>query len=762
MASRPTTVTAVRPEPAARPGPDGRPGPPARPRPVASDVYEAFTRHAVAHGDLVHGFHNRNYRVPLTPEMAAVLGRPVGETVMVRCPGRDVLPVVLRTWNDEAGILSGVGQALPHVPQCLFAAGSTAVHSYVEGVPLSHLRTNGTPVRSGLIGVLAGLFGDMTRVPREALPPLPADWPRDGDSRAFLRRLIGLTEEQVRVRNRHEFGGLFSALGVPEDALREYGKRLPVMVRRPFGLLHTDLHRDNVIFSFENAPPLVCVDWELASWGDPLHDLATHLVRMRYPEAQWDEVKSAWSAAMRRVRPAAVVGLETDLRHYVDFERAQSVYPDVMRAARSLLEPGAGPAVLRSAVAAVSQALELARGPLRLSALPGEDEVEKILGRWWSSRARVEDWPSAVATGPVWDRDGRLPALDGFSDDVLAAVLRAEGAAPAERVLKGSGHINTVVELGRGERAVMVRRKLSGAVRRERCYLEEFAVLGRLEELRGRPGPCVRAPRVLAVGFSRTLSGARDPFAVHTYEGPLDRPPAHPVDGLSLLEADDLVDQLHALTRVPTDDLAPPYDTHDDFCAWLVRELVGLVASLPRESIQLARGLGLPDANRLREILWRWSPAPRSRALLHGDLNPWNLLRGPESGQLTLIDWEMAIVGDPLYDLVRHLHLTPSTPAVRERMFRRWSRLLDEGFTKGWQDDVRIYRWIEQVRSAYVDLDRLVTGTLDAPNVRRAVDAYAQTLSTAAASLGLGARVGRIANPYLAMALPGSEARRRV
>ncbi len=137
------------------------------------------------------------------------------------------------------------------------------------------------------------------------------------------------------------------------------------------------------------------------------------------------------------------------------------------------------------------------------------------------------------------------------------------------------------------------------------------------------------------------------------------------------------------------------------------------------------RELGLPNGGRLGEILGRHTLVPRRPVLLHGDLNPWNLVRR-ESGGLTLIDWEMAMVGDPLYDLVRHIHLTPTRPEIRERLFSRWARLLPEDCTKGWREDWRVYRWMEVVRSAYVDLDRLVTGdSLDAPNVRRAVDAYA-------------------------------------
>jgi hypothetical protein len=139
--------------------------------------------------------------------------------------------------------------------------------------------------------------------------------------------------------------------------------------------------------------------------------------------------------------------------------------------------------------------------------------------------------------------------------------------------------------------------------------------------------------------------------------------------------------------------------------------------------------------------------------LLHGDLNPWNLVRDEQNRGLVIIDWEMAMIGDPLYDVVRHLHLTPHSAEIRQRMFDRWSARLGEQYTEGWEKDAHTYRWIEIVRSAYVDLDRLVTGAdLDAPNVRRAVDSYAVTLSAARASLGL--RGAHTSNPYLALALP--------
>ena len=87
-------------------------------------------------------------------------------------------------------------------------------------------------------------------------------------------------------------------------------------------------------------------------------------------------------------------------------------------------------------------------------------------------------------------------------------------------------------------------------------------------------------------------------------------------------------------------------------------------------------------------------------------------------------------------------------------MFSRWDKGLPSTVTRRTGErDWQVYRWIEIVRSAYVDLDRLVTGAdLDAPNVRRAVDSYGMTLEAARASLGLPVR--STANPYLARALP--------
>ncbi|WP_375231977.1 phosphotransferase family protein [Streptomyces sp. NWU339] len=727
-------------------------GAPPLPRPAFEELsappkgYRAFVDLAVRVGQAISGHHNQNYVVPVAPAMAKALGRETGTSVVVRILRLKVLPVVIRTWQNEQEILSAIKGTLPYVPEVLARGDGFAIHSYVEGVPLSSVCGNGKRVDSLLVQELAWLLSRMAQVRRNGLPPLPPAWPRnDTDSQAFLRTLTHLADQQIRQPNWAAFGGLFVALGIPEDALLRLGERVPAMARRPYGLLHADLHRDNLIVSYTGDRPPICVDWELATYGDPLHDLATHLVRMRYPADQFSEVVDAWADAMREVRPVAVNGLGKDLRHYLAFERAQSVYPDVMRAAWSL-EESFTQNRLDEATAEVRRALEAAAEPLRLRSVPGEGEIERALFRWLAARAGESGAGRSLrARAFTWQPDRRLEQPVDFPESAVRDALALEGAAPASRVFKGTAHLNSVVRVSGFDRPVVVRRKLPEECRRERSVLSEHAVLRAIE----KAFVSVAAPRALALG----VSYPEDPFAIHTYVGPDDigGPPSHPVNGLLPHEADGLVDQLRALTQVDYRPLDPLAGARG-FYRWLKDQLILLVADLPERSQRLARHLGLPDADRLDQILSRHAVSDRSPSLLHGDLNPWNLVRRDDTFVLTIIDWEMALVGDPLYDLVRHMHLTPTRPEIRERMFRRWERGLPSEYTRDWRKDWQVYRLLEIVRSAYIDLDRIVTGaSLDAPNVQRAVDSYAMTLAVATGSLGLPAR--STANPRLVRAL---------
>jgi hypothetical protein len=178
--------------------------------------------------------------------------------------------------------------------------------------------------------------------------------------------------------------------------------------------------------TYSGDPPLICVGWEFATYGDPLHDLATHLVRMRYPAFQWAEVIDAWVRRVQAVRPAAANGLAKELRYYVDFERACAAYTDVIRAAGSL-RTSFDSRGLDAAATAVRSALGAAADPLGLARVPGADEIEGALHRWELARvARQGGVLPDAAFG--WERDRRIPASTAAS--APSSLTSASFAAP--------------------------------------------------------------------------------------------------------------------------------------------------------------------------------------------------------------------------------------------------------------------------------------------------------------------------------------------
>ncbi|MDT0485149.1 aminoglycoside phosphotransferase family protein [Streptomyces doebereineriae] len=588
------------------------------------------------------------------------------------------------------------------------------------------------PIDSLVVGLLTRFLTRLALVRKDALPPLPAEWSRnERDSRAYLDTLVRHAKQRMFAPDWTAIGGLFAVLGVPGDALARYAEQVPALSRRPYGLMLTNLARDNVIILEGPKLSVARLDWTSASYGDPLHGLASHVVRMRYPEDQVEEVVQEWASEMRCTRPLAVSGLGRDFRYYVDFERIHAAYDDVIRAAKSLGDSVEDRRLL-AVSADIGTALERAAGLLGMSEVAPEKEIADALFRWQASRV-ARDAEGLRDMLFRWRRDSRVPERADFPSDLVRRALSVEGVAPADRVFRGTAHLNTVVHLEDSPGPVVVRRETAAAPRRERVLLPEHAVLQVIEQ----SGAQIRAPRILALGYD--ARGRH--FAIHTYEGPENRAPQHPVDGLLPVEADELVDALAALAKVDHSSL-PSCEPEGGFYRWLTGRLAGFVDDLPVETLRAADQRGLPDGQVLRRILGRYAVTERTPALLHGDLNPWNLVRAGRRGGLTIIDWEMGMIGDPLYDLVRHLHLTPTRTEMRMRMFERWSGKLPAGCVVGWERDWRVYRWIEQIRSAYVDLDRMTTGAaLSAPNVRLAVDAYEMTLSAATGSLGLRRRV---------------------
>ncbi|WP_432139430.1 phosphotransferase family protein [Streptomyces sp. bgisy154] len=368
-------------------------------------------------GEAVVGHHNRNLILPVGGPLARLLGLESGQVpAKFRVPLRTV-EVVPRLWPESA-VLSAVGERLDDVPRCLADFGSWSLHDYVPGRVLAEETPKG-PVGDVRLAAFADFFARLVSVPADALPTPPADWPRSPDTTAFLCRLARFAEERVHLANRPRFGALFDRVGIPHDAVERFLTTPRALLPRPFCLLHTDVHRGNVVV--DRTPlgeRLSVVDWELALYGDPLHDLATHLVRMDYDDTERRVLTDLWADSLTAAGHARMTaGLDRDLGAYLDFEYVQSLFPDVMRAALALPdEPADGD--FRQGAERVHRALCRAWGPLGRTDEPiGEQQAEAALRAWHADHgpgagSRPPSHPD-TATSPGPPAPGPAPAPRG-------------------------------------------------------------------------------------------------------------------------------------------------------------------------------------------------------------------------------------------------------------------------------------------------------------------------------------------------------------
>ncbi|WP_234311987.1 phosphotransferase family protein [Streptomyces griseus] len=312
--------------------------------------------------------------------LAVLLGAMPLARLKYRVP-LETIEVVPRIWAREADVLDVVCRYLSEVPRCLAVLGERgerSLHAYLAGKALSERNPDGA-VDDQLMRAFAAFFVRTAQVPAHELPERPDGWPQDGDSEGFLDWLIDFAEHHVHRPNRHRFGRLFDDVGIPEEAMEVFRKEHRGLTPRPFRLLHTDVHRANVIVRGEE---LAVIDWELATFGDPLHDLATHMVRMGYDAGERARMTELWAQAMLAAGCGDLTkGMEADLPVYVDFEYAQSVFTDVMRAALAL-PSDPQEEHFRSAARRVTRALELAQRPLGLARVRGAERVVTALRDW--------------------------------------------------------------------------------------------------------------------------------------------------------------------------------------------------------------------------------------------------------------------------------------------------------------------------------------------------------------------------------------------
>ncbi|MEV0578248.1 aminoglycoside phosphotransferase family protein [Streptomyces sp. NPDC050392] len=90
--------------------------------------------------------------------------------------------------------------------------------------------------------------------------------------------------------------------------------------------------------------------------------------------------------------------------------------------------------------------------------------------------------------------------------------------------------------------------------------------------------------------------------------------------------------------------------------------------------------------------------------LLHGDIHRGNMIS--DDGRTYFLDWQLALWGDPVYDLADHVHKMFYTPADAKRAVDQWAEVAPDSCGRGMAEDLEFYLGYERVKSAIVDTVR--------------------------------------------------------
>lgn len=165
------------------------------------------------------------------------------------------------------------------------------------------------------------------------------------------------------------------------------------------------------------------------------------------------------------------------------------------------------------------------------------------------------------------------------------------------------------------------------------------------------------------------------------------------------------------LMRVPVAALPViPRDwPHDGDTGGFAERLLGLVHEIRHRGDagagRLYEALAIPDDPCAALRARARGMARRRFRLLHADIHRKNMILSDE-GHVAFLDWELALWGDPVYDLADHLHKMSYTPAERRMVAEGWERVAPDECREGWRPGLDYYLAYEAVKSAVVDAVR--------------------------------------------------------
>ncbi|WP_438486176.1 phosphotransferase [Streptomyces sp. S186] len=289
-----------------------------------------------------------------------------------------------------------------------------------------------------------------------------------------------------------------------------------------------------------------------------------------------------------------------------------------------------------------------------------------------------------------------------------------------------TGYYNRNVRVGSGDRAVMVRIPTPGAESMDLSLWPEPVLLDAIRPYVGA------APQLLH-------AQAEPPFQIHEFIAGRSLDAMCPA-GTPLPERvlDDIGELFGQLLRVPAGKLpaAPAGWPGDGDTAGFAASLLTLVRTIRADGDEptqrLYAELGVPrDPCALLE---RRAVALGSRPfrLLHADLHRGNMIT--DGRRTVFLDWELALWGDPVYDLADHLHKMSYLPREDTRVRSLWRRAAPADCRPGWEDALTFYLGFERMKSAVVDTVRWTRriAAADAPRARRSLAAELAAKYTAA------------------------------
>lgn len=133
----------------------------------------------------------------------------------------------------------------------------------------------------------------------------------------------------------------------------------------------------------------------------------------------------------------------------------------------------------------------------------------------------------------------------------------------------------------------------------------------------------------------------------------------------------------------------------------------------------LFRALGIPG-DALSPLVARWSTlTSRPFRAVHADVHRQNMVMSPQG--VVFLDWELALWGDPVYDLAVHVHKMTYFDDELAALLRGWEAIMDSAASRSWQSDLTTYLHHERVKSAIVDTIRYTKEIIgeDTPAHRR-------------------------------------------